>query len=62
MITMTAPTQKYLDFADYLGGLSLDCMEAGLEATATDFGLAAGAILTLLTDTGLIDAKTFKPV
>ena len=53
---MSVPATKYLEFVDYLTGLHLDFMEAGMEATASDYALASGAILTLLTDLGALES------
>ena len=54
MTTMTVPTQKYLDFADYLSRVALDFADAGMAETSKDYAHACGALLTLLQDTGLL--------
>ena len=60
--TMTVPLENYLSLTSMLTNISLDQMQAGMIETATDYGMAVGAILTLLSDFGLIDSTTLKPV
>jgi hypothetical protein len=61
-LTMTVGVDKYLNLTDNLTDLALGHAEAGNIATAGDYELAVGAILTLLTDFGQLDRDTLKPV